>query len=94
MKDYGLDREQALWLAFHIGYGTESQHGYNGREGMRAIRSRWDQMGLPVETWPEFEKDILQNDSPVGLRRTDVQFRAMKLLAGECPLGPLDRISS
>jgi hypothetical protein len=91
---YGLSVNESLWLAFHVGLSTDVV-GMDGREALREIRARWDQMGLPEGSWSRFEADILGSAHAIGLRQREVQFRAVELLAGgACPVGPLNRILS
>jgi hypothetical protein len=92
---YGLTPREAMWLAYHIG---QTVHGSGlvttGRDIMRVIHERWDQMGLPVETMKDFEKEILRNDHPFSMSVIETQRRAIHALAGDCPIGPLERIMS
>lgn len=91
---FGLTPEQALWLAYRIGECVyASGQVTSGRDIMRVIHARWDQMGCPLETMGEFERAILGNDHPFALGTLDIQRRAIRALAGNCPIGPLDRIT-
>lgn len=74
-----------LWLSFTIGRIQVTNHVFNGREFLRAVKARWDDMGCPLD-WNRFELAVLQNNSAITLRVEDAQMRAMNYLAGECPL--------
>lgn len=91
---FGLTPQQALWLAYLIGESVyASGQVTTGRDIMRVIHARWDQMGCPVETMADFEKAILGDAHPFALGTLDLQRRAIRALAGDRPIGPLDRIT-
>ena len=84
---YGLSVQEACWLAYRLG---ELPHTSGlmttGRDVMRIIHFRWIQLNLPKETLSDFESDILQRDHPFMLSTTDTWNRAMRCLAGDCPM--------
>lgn len=84
---YNLTEQQALWLAFRLG---ELQHTSglvtSGRDVMRVIHARWEQMGLPTETLADYERDILGGDHPFGMGVWMTITRAIRALAGDCPV--------
>lgn len=83
-----------MWLAYHIGRIELTAHGLtSGRDAMREIRARFDQMGAPESEWAEIEKAALQRDSAIALRVDVVRIRVMNHLAGFQPIGPIERIS-
>jgi len=90
---FGLTPQEAMWLAYHIGQSLyTSGEVTTGRDIMRVIHARWDRLGLPVETLPDFERTILRDDHPFSLSTLEVQRRAIRAIAGDCPVGPLWRI--
>lgn len=92
---FGLTPQQAAWLAYKIGELIyTSGEVSSGRDVLRKLRARWDQMGLPVETWADFERAILSGKHAFSLGIQTTQRRAIHALAGDCPIGPLERITS
>jgi hypothetical protein len=87
MPPFGLTQQQSYWLAFRVGQSLYV-HGLQttGRDVMRSIQSRWDQLGCPGETWPDFEQAIVGDDTPFLMSTVSVQVRAIQALAGPCPI--------
>ncbi len=84
-----------LWLAFRAGEIRSSPGGITtGRDALRELRARFDQMGAPIEEWPAIEKAVLQGAHAFSLSPEACARRAVEYLAGGvCPVGPLDHIS-
>ena len=91
--DFGLTQQQALWLAYYIGQSLHTSGLLTtGRDVMRVLHARWDQLGLPEDTLKDFERAILQDDHPFVLPVSEIPRRAIRVLAGDCPIGPIERI--
>ena len=85
-----------IWLAFRIGEIAPSAHSQtSGRDALRSIRARFDQMGAPVNEWPAIEAAALQDQTAFGLTSQKVRWRIVEYLAGgQHPIGPLERITA
>ena len=84
---YGLTVQQACWLSYRLGeLPYTSGMMTTGRDVMRIIHFRWAQLDLPEDTLEDFEYDILKGEHPFMMSTTDTWNRAIRALAGDCPM--------
>jgi hypothetical protein len=85
-----------VWLAFEAGRIEPGPGCYtSGRDVLRTVRAKFDQMGAPLEEWPAIEQAALQGQTAIGISASRARYRIVSHLAGgEYPIGPLERIQS
>lgn len=83
-----------IWLAYSTGTITGSPHCFtSGRDVLRLIRARFDQMGIPEQEWGAIEAAVLKDETAIGISSTCACHRVIEYLAGGIrPIGPLARI--
>ena len=83
-----------IWLAFCIGGIGSSPHCHtSGRDALRSIRARFDQMGVPEYEWEAIESAALKDETAIGISSRRACIRVVDYLAGGIrPIGPLNRI--
>lgn len=81
-----------IWLAYLLNEINDSPHCHSsGRDLLRSVRARFDQMGIEQNAWQGIEQAVLQNQTAIGISANTAKHRIMNYLAGPRPIGPIER---